>query len=257
MATPQTESCSPKIERLCWSRSCRDEAFIEWVILLKKPSKTSGQSSCAVIALISQCSQTQTRSAAYSASVEPSTYHKYPPDTAYISCSHSTQTEASTLYLKEPYYITDAQDVVSNKYIWACSMKVLLQFESLNLTAISLFLRVPLYLTQSSESGLVFICLIPSACGTCGDCVSFHPRNFKQSGSNVKTCHFHCQRSKALRFLSFFNLLPCLNVWNQKLFGLFHSFHWAFGVFGPAGKNTTAIFSIQLKLAKKPTFIIR
>lgn len=74
---------SPKIERLCWSRSCRDEAFIEWAILLTNLSKTSGQSSCAVIALISQWSQTQLRSAAYSLGVEPSAYHHSPPSAAH------------------------------------------------------------------------------------------------------------------------------------------------------------------------------
>lgn len=65
------DRCRPKIEKLCWSRSCRRGAFIEWVILLTKLGKMSGQSSCAVIALISRSSQTWLQSTEYSVGVEP------------------------------------------------------------------------------------------------------------------------------------------------------------------------------------------
>lgn len=56
------DRCCPKIEKLCWSRSRRRGAFIERVILLTKLTKMSGQSSCAVIALISRSSQTRLQS---------------------------------------------------------------------------------------------------------------------------------------------------------------------------------------------------
>lgn len=67
----QTEPHTPKIEKLCWSRSCRCEAFIERMIPLTKRAKMSGQSSCAVIALISRSSQTQLQPTAFSDGVEP------------------------------------------------------------------------------------------------------------------------------------------------------------------------------------------
>lgn len=76
------QTVTPKIEKLCWSRSCRYEAFIDWMIPLTKPTKMSGQSSCAVIALISRWSQTQLQPTAFSAGVEPPTYHNPPPTNA-------------------------------------------------------------------------------------------------------------------------------------------------------------------------------
>ena len=96
---PQTEPCGPKIERLCWSRSCRAEAFVEWVILLIKLSKTSRQSSCAVIALISQ------RRVKHSFGLQPFPQHTIitplplplPPSALHIiSLSDTTPTELCT-----------------------------------------------------------------------------------------------------------------------------------------------------------------
>lgn len=148
MATPQTESWSPKIESLCWSRSCRDKASIEWVILLIKLSKMSGQSSCAVIALISQRSQTQPQLAAYSVGVEPSTYHKSPLSSGYnlIVYNHTHWTlhqilDKTILYNKYIQYIIKAKHRLNSGF----SLEALQWFGCLNSTATFL----PLFLCAS------------------------------------------------------------------------------------------------------------
>lgn len=173
MAPPQTEHWSPKIESLCWSRSCRDKGFIEWVILLIKLSKTSGQSSCAVIALISQQSQTQPRFAARPPGVEPSTYHNSPLSSGYnlIVCSHTRWTMHQKLnktifYYK--YYQSETPTEVRPKYFSGLGVWI----QQLHFVLSSFVLHPKYGIRFSVHKNNSFCCV------TLGDCVSFHPRNF-------------------------------------------------------------------------------
>lgn len=114
------------------------------MILLIQHRKKSGQSSCAVIALISQIGQTPPPSVAYSLAVEPSTCYSSLPAPRIVSRSNTSRTDLSSGNQRETIrakIVHIKEQKLKGKAEFQLGLKALQRFKSFNLTVISFFYK--------------------------------------------------------------------------------------------------------------------